>query len=118
MRQDVPAILKYATMGVLSSRIEGLPNAIIEYMAAGLPVVATAVGGTSELVLHGETGLLVSPNNPGGLAEAILHLLEHPDQARQYGVAGRRRVEQSFSLDRMIAETEDAYASLLSQDAC
>ena len=80
--------------------------------------MATAVGGVPELVLHEETGLLVSPNNPGDLAEAILHLLEHPDQARRYGAAGRLRVEQSFSLNRMIAETEDAYASLLSRDAC
>ena len=71
-RSDVPAILRQAIIGVNSSRNEGLANAVIEYMAARLPVVATKVGGTSELVIHGETGLLVPPNDPRALAEALL----------------------------------------------
>lgn len=115
-RYDVPAILRYATMGVLSSRIEGCANALLEYMAAGLPVVATRVGGNPELVLEGETGLLVPFGNPQALADAILYLLQHPDVARQYGIAGRHRVEQCFSMELMMRETEKVYLNLVNHD--
>ena len=114
MRSDVPAILNQAAIGVLSSRVEGLSNAIIEYMAARLPVVATSVGGNPELVLHGETGLLVPPNDPQALADAIVYILRNPEVARQFGEAGRRRVEEHFTVERMVCETESVYEELLS----
>ena len=115
-RYDVPAILRYATMGVLSSRIEGCANALLEYMAAGLPAVATRVGGNPELVVEDETGLLVPSGNPQALADAILYLLQRPDVARQYGIAGRHRVEQHFSMELMLSETEEVYLDLLNRD--
>jgi glycosyltransferase involved in cell wall biosynthesis len=116
MRSNVPAILRHATIGVNSSRNEGLANAIIECMAARLPVVATTVGGTPELVVHGETGLLVPPNDPPALAEALLSLLRSPETARRLGAEGRRRVEEHFTVERMVAETEAVYEALLSND--
>jgi glycosyltransferase involved in cell wall biosynthesis len=116
IRHDVPAILKHATVGALSSQVEGLSNAIMEYMAARLPVVATNVGGNLELVLHGETGLLVPPNDPQALADAIVYLLRNPEGARRFGEAGRRRVEEHFTVERMVRETEAVYEELLSQN--
>jgi glycosyltransferase involved in cell wall biosynthesis len=112
-RSDVPALLRHATIGVNSSRNEGLANAIIEYMAARLPVVATTVGGTPELVIHDETGLLVPPNDPHALAEALLSLLRSPETARRLGAAGRRRIEEHFTVERMVEETEAVYEALV-----
>ena len=114
-RDDVPAVLGHATVGVLASRTEGLPNVVLEYMAGGLPVVATAVAGTPELVVDGETGFLVPPDAPDCLAEAILRLLHDPCLARRMGQAGRSRVEQQFSLERMVQETEAAYEFVLDE---
>jgi glycosyltransferase involved in cell wall biosynthesis len=115
MRSDVPSILKRATVGVLPSRVEGLSNAVIEYMAAKLPVVATNVGGNPELVIHGETGLLIPPNNSQVLGETLIRLLSNSGLAAYYGQAGRQRVEEYFSVERMIQETESVYHELLSQ---
>jgi glycosyltransferase involved in cell wall biosynthesis len=92
---------------------EGLSNALLESMAAGRPVVATRVGGTPEVVLDGETGLLVPPRSAEALARAIGTLLDDPDLARRLGEQGRRRIEERFSLERMVRETEAFYASLL-----
>jgi glycosyltransferase involved in cell wall biosynthesis len=118
MREDVASLLRQVTIGVNSSRNEGLPNAIIEYMGARLPVVATKVGGTPELVVHGETGLLVPPNDPRALAEALLVVLRDPDIAHRMGQAGRRRVEELFTVERMVRETESVYETLLSRREC
>lgn len=114
-RSDVPGFLNAASIGVLSSRTEGLPNAIIEYMAARLPVVATNVGGNAELVVDGKTGVLVPPNDPEALADAICFVLDHPDIACKYGEAGRRRVEEHFTVERMVRQTEQLYEKLLSK---
>lgn len=115
-RNDVPAILHKATIGVLSSRTEGCANAVIEYMAAGLPVVATTVGGNIELVVDGETGLLVPPYSPESLANAILHLLDKPALAQEMGRAGRVRAVAQFSMERMVKETEAVYREILSRN--
>lgn len=115
LRSDVPAILNHATMGVLSSKVEGLPNAIIEYMAAGLPVVATDVGGNPELVIQGETGLLVPSGDSMALSEAILYLLRNHEVACQLGEAGRNRVQENLTVERMVRETEMLYQELLDQ---
>lgn len=115
-RADVPAILRQATMGVSSSRNEGFPNSVLEYMAARLPVVATRVGGIPELVADGETGLLVPPGDPAALAEAILYVLSNPAVARRFGDAGRCRVEERFTVQRMVQETEAVYEKLLSRN--
>lgn len=116
-RMDVPSLLRRAKVGVLSSQFESMPNALLEYMAASLPVVATDVGGNSEVVVHNETGLLVEPGDPNALAQALLTILKNPDLARRFGEAGRRRVESHFTLKQMVIETEDVYQSLLLNEA-
>jgi glycosyltransferase involved in cell wall biosynthesis len=113
MRSDVPKILAALDVFVSSSLWEGMPNAILEAMAAGLPVVATAVGGTPEVVEDGVTGLLVPPGDPKALAEAIACLLQDIDLRQQMGQAGRGRVTQHFSIERMVERTQTLYEQLL-----
>jgi glycosyltransferase involved in cell wall biosynthesis len=97
-RDDVPELLGKADVFVLSSHSEGLPISILEAMAAGLPVVASNVGGVPEVVVDGHTGLLVPPGDPQSLAEAIERLLEDPALSRRLGEAGQLRVAEHFSL--------------------
>jgi sugar transferase (PEP-CTERM/EpsH1 system associated) len=108
MRQDVPEILKGWEVYVSASEREGLSNTILEAMASGLPVVATAVGGNPELVVNGETGLLVPPNHPRALAAAVTKLLQDPARRQKMGLLGRQRAEECFSLETMVRN----YASL------
>lgn len=100
-RGDVPAILEELDVFVLPSWTEGLPMTVLEAMAQGKPVVATPVGGTPELVVDGETGLLVPPRDPTRLAQAIRGLLADPDRAARLGRAGRERVGASFTAAEM-----------------
>lgn len=111
-RSDHPSLLRQATIGVNSSRVEGLCNAILEYMAAGLPVVATDVGGNAELVTHERTGLLVKQGDAALLAEALVTLSQNREMARSLGSQGRLRVEQDFRVERMVSETERVYEEL------
>lgn len=111
-RQEVPALLALMDLVVHPSLEEGLPNAVLEAMAAGKPVVAAAVGGNPEAVVHGETGLLVPPGDSQALSRAMLWLLEHPAEAARYGEAGRRRVGERFGLSPMLRQYEAAYERL------
>jgi glycosyltransferase involved in cell wall biosynthesis len=113
VRTDVPEILTALDVFVLASLWEGMPNAILEAMAAGLPVVATAVGGTPEVVVDGVTGLLVPPRDPTALAQAITRLLDDPDLRQRMGRAGRERVLQHFSVEQMVKRTQTLYEQLL-----
>ena len=97
---------------VVSSQYEGCCRVILEAMAMGKPVVATDSGGTPELVVDGETGRLVPPSDPDRLAEAIVGIIRDPDMARAMGLRGRRRVEEQFSLERMVAQTDSLYRAL------
>ena len=110
-RSDVPQLLASAGLLVLPSRTEALPNAVIEAMAAALPVVATAVGGVPELVDHGRTGLLVPPESPDALADAVLAVVEDPARAGRLGAAARAEVER-FRTPRMIAAYERLYLQM------
>jgi glycosyltransferase involved in cell wall biosynthesis len=98
---------------VLSSRTEALPNVVLEAMAAGLPVAATAVGGVPEMVTPGRTGWLAKPADPAALAAALARLLGDPEQCRDLGRAGRRRVERDFSLSAMVNRYEELMWGLL-----
>jgi glycosyltransferase involved in cell wall biosynthesis len=112
-REDVPALLACCDLFVLPSLFEGLPVAILEAMSAGKAVVATAIGGTDEVVVPGQTGLLVKPGDPLALAEAIQRLLTEPGLAEAFGNRGRARAEQEFSSRMMIDRVSLMYEELL-----
>ena len=115
-RTDVPELLSEIAVSVLPSiRGEGLPNAVLEAMAAGAAVVATDVGGNAEAVEDGVTGLLVPPRDAQALARAICRLLQTPELAARFGAAGRERVTRLFSLQRYVGETEALYAELIAE---
>ncbi len=112
-RQDVPDLLAAADLFVLPSRFEGLPLSLIEAMAAGLPAVATAIGGNDEVVDSGVTGILAQPDR---LADAVTELLADSATAAAMGRAARLKFETDFSHSRMCRDTRDVYARIR-QDA-
>ncbi|HEV3061547.1 MAG TPA: glycosyltransferase family 4 protein [Vicinamibacterales bacterium] len=112
---DVRARLDAADIFVLPSRSEAFPNAVLEAMAAGLPIVASAVGGMCELIQDGETGLLVPPDNPSVLAAQICRLMESPDAGTALGAAARRHAVGRYSFERMVAAFEQIYVSELTR---
>lgn len=114
-RTDVPAILAQLDLFVLPSLWEGLPLVLLEAMAARLPVVATAVGGTPELVVDGETGILVPPADVEALTTAMQQLLSAQDLRQRMGQKGRLRVEQEFSAAKAVRETTALYEQLVQQ---
>ncbi|MCL2660515.1 MAG: glycosyltransferase family 4 protein [Acidobacteriaceae bacterium] len=107
--------LAAASIFVLPSRSEGFSNAIVEAMAASLPVVATSVGGNAEAVKDGVTGWIVPPEDAESLAAAVKLLLADPACARAMGARGRARAEAEFTLDAMMARTTETYRRLLSR---
>jgi len=112
IRRDVPALLDALDVAVLSSDYEGSPLSVMEYMAAGKPVVSTRVGGVPELIEEGRQGLLVEPRSPEALASAVGRLLRDPDEARKLGEAGRERQQREYSLDAMVRRIEQLYDEL------
>jgi len=107
-RADVAALLRECDIFVLSSRAEGIPLTVLEAMASGLPVVATDVGGVGEVVVSGQTGMLVAPSDPAALAAALDRYVHDPALRCRHGGAARARVECRFGLPAMVA----AYAAL------
>ena len=112
-RDDVCDLLASCDLFVLPSLFEGLPLSVLEAMAAGKPVVATAIGGTDEAVVHGETGLLVPPADAASLAKAIRTALSDPRLSQRLGAAGRARVYQEFSAQTMVRHITEIYDELL-----
>ncbi|HCU79983.1 MAG: hypothetical protein CL789_04605 [Chloroflexi bacterium] len=113
-QQDVPSILNAADLLVLPSLSEGLPFVVPEAMAAGLPVVATNVGGIPEAVVEGKTGLLVKAASSLELEQAIISLLDNPSQMIEMGIAGNKRANAEFNVERMVRDTCDVYSTVLS----
>lgn len=113
MQDDIPQRLQQADMFLLSSISEGVSLTLLEAMACGLPIVATNVGGNPEVVDHGQTGLLIGPRDPQALAKAVNWLCQNADEAQRMGHAGRKRVEQTFSLRAMVSNYENLYRELL-----
>lgn len=114
-RKDVEQIVSTFDVGVLSTFTEGISNSIMEYMALGKPVVATNGGGTEEIVLEGVTGFLVAQTNPKDLAAKIEYFLDNPEVAKKMGEAGKKRIEEAFSLDLMVENTLRLYKMALSK---
>ena len=108
-RKDVPELLACCDLSVLPSEAEAMPNSVLEAMAAGLPVVATSVGGIREIIANEVNGLLVPPGDPGALAAAILRILQDADLARRLSRAGQRRARTHFGFDRLVAKLQQLY---------
>ena len=112
-RRDVPGLLAASQLFVLASKWESFPLTILEAMRAGLPVIATEVGGVAEAVLHGKTGLLVGPGNTTALCEDLQTLLTDPELRATMGAAGRERYEEKFTFSPMLEETLRVYEDAL-----
>ncbi len=112
-RADMPGLLKASDLLVLASHWEGMPNVVLEAMAARRPVVATAVEGTEDLVVPGQTGWLVPPRDPAALSQALLEAVDDPERCRRYGAAARLRVEREFSIESTVAAYERLWAGVL-----
>ncbi len=114
---EVLPYVKKANVGVLMTaqgiHEEGISNAIMEYMACGLPVVCSESGGNRELVINEQTGFIIEPNKPDVLAEKLLWLKEHPGIAQAIGQAGRERIKREFTVEKMVANTLAVYGEML-----
>ncbi|MBW1698258.1 MAG: glycosyltransferase [Deltaproteobacteria bacterium] len=113
-RLDIPRLLAASDVSVVPSHEEGFSNFILESMAAGLPVVATNVGGNPEAIISGKTGWLVPPRNPTALANKIVDLLQDPNKAKQWGAKGKKRVQELFPLEKMVQGYLKLYKEALS----
>ena len=117
VRRDVPELMSAADGYVLSSAWEGMPVVLLEAGAAGIPIVATAVGGNPEVVLDGETGFLVPGRDPGALAQAMLRLADLPsDERRRLGQRGREHIEARYALPSIMDLWEGMYRELLASN--
>ena len=116
VRKDIPALMASADAYVMSSAWEGMPMVLLEASAAGLPIVATDVGGNGEIVRNETNGFLVPPRNPDALAAAMLRLMDTPVEVRKrMGQSGRERIEAYYSLERVVDRWEALYVRLLKQ---
>jgi len=114
-RRDVPELVAGFDCYMLSSVIEGMPNALLEAMALRRPVVTTSAGGSAEVVEDGVSGLIVAPGDAGALARAVIRILEDPALAERLAAAGERRVRQDFDLSAMLGSIDALYRAELSR---
>jgi glycosyltransferase involved in cell wall biosynthesis len=114
-REDVSKIISICDIGVLSSLSEGFGRVLIEFMAAGKPVVGSAIGGIPEIVANGTSGFLVSPGDEKALTEAILRLLKDPHLSAQFGREGKKRADLLFNIADNVAQTQRVYRELTSK---
>jgi glycosyltransferase involved in cell wall biosynthesis len=111
IRRDIPELLQALDLCILSTHKEGLPIVLLEAMASSKAVVATAVDGCPELVIQGETGFVVPPEDPEALAHSIIELLTDRDQIQRMGLKGRERVRKLFTFEKMMQSYEEIYRS-------
>jgi glycosyltransferase involved in cell wall biosynthesis len=112
-RSDVEALINIMDICVLSTFTEGVSNSVLEYMALGKPVVATSGGGTNEIVVDGETGYLTRDSDKDDLTEKIRYLINNADLRKRFGAEGKLRIEESFSIKRMVDSYIKLYSNLL-----
>jgi len=112
-RDDIPRILTIADIFLLPSLTEALPTVLAEAMAAGLPVIATDVGGIPEMIIDNRNGTIVSPGNPGQLASASIDLLMNTAKADKMGQAGKEIVHEKFNIALQVSELEDLYREVI-----
>jgi len=108
-REDIPAILSFTDLGIISSVAEGIPQFLFQIMAMGKPVIATEVGGIPEIVTSGVTGVLIPPEDPAALAKALVQVLGDPGSARRLGEEGRRLVEKEYTVEKMAEKVYRVY---------
>jgi glycosyltransferase involved in cell wall biosynthesis len=108
-REDIPAILSFTDLGIISSVAEGVPQFLFQIMAMGKPVIATEVGGIPEIVTSGVNGVLIPPEDPAALAKAMIQTLGDPESARRLGEGGRRLVEQEYTVEKMAEKVYRVY---------
>jgi glycosyltransferase involved in cell wall biosynthesis len=111
-RRDLASLLESADIGLLCSHQEGFANAVLEGMAAGLPMIVTDVGGNSEAVVHGQTGLVVPAHDPSAIGRAILELAGDARKRIAMGKAGLERVKSNYTIDRCVADYDRLYHAL------
>ena len=114
-RSDIKEILSAIDILVIPSLLEGFPMITLEAMAMAKPIVATNIDGITEQITDGVNGILVLPKDPSALAKAIIQVLNDKELARTMGLSAREKVEQEFSVEKMVTETEKVYLSLLKE---
>jgi glycosyltransferase involved in cell wall biosynthesis len=114
-RKDVPALMHAVDVFAMPSIWEGFGLVLLEAMAASRPIVASRVATIPEVVVDGETGLLVPPGDPMALADALVELAVNPARARRFGEAGSERLRQRFSIEKMVGDTELLYRELVDE---
>ena len=112
-RDDVPELMRHFDLFVLSSRVEGISNTVLEAMASGVPTIATDVGGNRELIVDGATGALVAAESPEALADALELYVDDTTRIERHGVAARERAVGEFGLDTMVRRYAAVYDELL-----
>jgi len=115
MRDDIPVVMRELDIFVLASLNEGISNTILEAMASALPIVATRVGGNTELIVDGVTGKLVAPGVADELADSIVAYVDDIERRRAHGASARERAVGSFSLENMVARYSELYESELNR---
>ncbi len=106
VRNDIPVLMTLADLFLFPSRFEGMPNAVLEAMSHGLPVIATAVQGVDEIIRDGDNGVIVPLEDPGRLADAILRLLSYPEERRRLGRSAQATIEKDYTVDKMCIKYE------------
>jgi glycosyltransferase involved in cell wall biosynthesis len=112
-RSDIKEILSAIDILVIPSLLEGFPMITLEAMAMAKPIIATNIDGITEQITDGVNGILVPPKDPSALARAVIRVLNDKELARTMGLSAREKVEQEFSVEKMVAESEEVYLSLL-----